>query len=607
MYHKYLPLIFALFQTMLSAQISVKTERLSGRYEAGETAIFKVTGAASGAVSYQIKRTLIDTLPLLATGTAQVVNGQATIAFQTTEPAFLTCRITQDTHIVYAGAGVSIERLQPLENEPADFDAFWTAQKAAVRAVPMDVNLTYVRTSAYSNVFSFDIAVTDGKRAYGYLVVPISLVGSYPAVLLMPSFGTGANVVTDDVAMAERAGVLSVFLSAHNDPPNVRSDADNYLTDGIQTPQSYYLKYVLLGAVKTIDYLQTRPDFNGQVGTMGTSQGGGLSALIAGIDNRISVLTASYPSFCHQAAAKYQKPSAFPYTYNTAFAASGESRSVVLSTIKYYDPVYALRRFKGVSYNATSYKDFVCPPEAVSTALNQIKGQKINLVIFDKAHTQGPDEFFDSSLNNSIYALFRRHFAASRQAPWPFNPPTLGYVIDAGKDTVLIGKTLNLKGFVGINDTAARNFPVKWEKIDGNGTVVFSDSMNRHTTVTFGQTGVYRLRFYAYDFSTVNDNKYFVLSNDVVITVQTSTPVDLNYLKETVQVFPNPVFTFLSITLDNKVKTEFKIYDILGRIQLLESTEKNHTTLNVNHLAQGTYFIEIKNGPSVIIKKFIKN
>ncbi len=632
---------------LLSAQISVKTERPNARYEAGETVTFKVTGAASGAISYQIKHTSIDTLALLASGTAQIVNGQATITYPTIEPTFLTCQVTQDTNVVHAGAGVSIERLQPLEEEPADFDAFWTAQKAAVRAVPMDVNLTYVRTSAYSNVFSFDIAIIEGKRAYGYLVVPISVVGSYPAILLMPSFGSGANIVTDDVAMAERAGVLSVFLSQHNNPPNISSSQSNYLTDGIQTPQSFYLKYVLLGAVKTIDYLQTRPDFNGQVGAMGTSQGGGLSALIAGIDNRVSILTASYPSFCHQAAAKYSKPSAFPYTYITAQSATGINRSVALSTIKYYDPVYALRRFKGVSYNATSFKDFVCPPEAVYTALNQLNGQKINVVLFNKTHPQGPDEFFDSDLNNSIYALFRRHFSACRRAPWPYNPPTLGYVTSAGKDTTLVGNRLNLTGFVGVNDTAAMSFPVKWEKIDGNGTVVFSDSTSRNTTATFSRSGVYRLRFYGYDFSTVNNNKYYVLSNDIVVTVKASIPSELTGFHyriqdkndeltwtathesnnqgfdiersqdanrwqrldkdNGIQLFPNPVGDILTIRMDNTTPSDIKIYDVLGRIQLSINTTTNDTNLTINHLAKGTYFIEIKNGPSVTIKKFIKS
>jgi cephalosporin-C deacetylase len=696
MYQYLLLLPFMLMHNSLSAQITVKPERANTRYELGETANFRVTGAANGTVSYQIKHTLIDSLPLLASGTAQVVNGVATISYSAREAVFLTCKVFQDTNTVHTAATFSIEKLQPLEEEPADFDAFWAAQKAAVKAVPMDVNLTYIRTSTYSNVFSFDIAITDGKRAYGYLVVPISLVGSYPAIILMPSFGATANVVTDDVAAAERAGVLSVFLSPHNNPPNISSGLDDYLTDGIATPQTYYLKYVLLGAVKTIDYLQTRPDFNGQVGTMGTSQGGGLSALIAGIDNRVGLLASSYPSFCHQAAAKYSKPSAFPYTYNTAYLATGANRAIVLSTVKYYDPVYALRRFKGVSYNATSLKDFVCPPQAVTTALNQTKGQKINVIIFDKQHTEGPDEFFNSSLNNSIYAFFRRHFPACRQAPWPYNPPTLGYVINAGKDTLLMGTVLNLTGFVGVNDTAAASFPVKWEKIDGAGDVVFSNATNRTTTATFSQSGVYRLRFYGYDYSTVNDNKYFVLSNDIVVTVNSLIPVELksfsgkvldktneltwvtvseinnsgfeiersedtnrwqrldfvkgkgnssqvnkysftdnaplsiNYYRlrqidvdgkfrysntislirpkiNGVQIFPNPAADILTIRMDNKDNSDIKIYDILGRIVFVNNTKTNETPLNISQLAKGAYFIEIKNGPLITIRKFIKS
>lgn len=694
MYRHFLLLIFTTVQTVVLAQISVKAERTNTRYELGETANFRVTSAANGTVSYQIKHTLIDSLPLLASGTAQVTNGVTNIAYSATEPVFLTCKVIQNTDTVHTGATFSMEKLMPLEEEPADFDAFWAAQKAAVRAVPMDAHLTYIRTSTYANVFSFDIAITDGKRAYGYLVIPITMVSTYPAVLLMPSYGAVANIVTDDIAVAERAGVISVFLSPHNNPPNVAAASSEYLTEGIATPQSYYLKYVLLGAVKTIDYLQTRPDFNGQVGAMGISQGGGLAALIAGIDNRVGLLACAYPSFSHQAAAKYLKPSSFPYAYNTAYTAT-ITRDNILSTFKYYDPVYALRRFKGVSYNATSLKDFVCPPQAVTTGLNQIKGQKINEFLFNRHHIEGPDEFFNSSLNNSIYAFFRRHFPACRQAPWPFNPTTLGYVINAGKDTILRGNTLNLTGFVGVNDTAAASFPVKWEKIDGNGRVVFGNPTNRNTTATFSQTGVYRLRFYGYDFSTVNDNKYFVLSNDIVVTVNALIPVELkifigrvedktnelkwetaNYINnegfdiersadtnrwqtldfvkgkvhsspsntynftdsdplsigyyrlrqvgvngtftysntlslvrnrlDVVQLFPNPVNDMLTIRRNNTDNADIKIYDILGQIQFVGTTKTNETTLNMSDLVKGTYFIEIKNGSFIIIKKFIK-
>ena len=570
--------------------------------------LFRSTGAANGTVSYQIKYTLVDTLPLLASGTVQVVNGVANIPYIATEPIYLTCKITQNRDTVYAGASFSVERLQPLEAEPADFDAFWTAQKAAVRAVPMDVRLTYIRTSTYANVFSFDIAITDGKRTYGYLVLPIGTALTYPAMIMMPSYGAVANVVTDDVAVAERAGMISVFLSPHNNPPNVSAGIDDYLILGLANPQGYYMKSVLLGAVKTIDYLQTRPDFNGQVGAMGISQGGALSALIAGIDTRISLLACAYPSFSHQAALKYFKPSCFPYAYNTAYSV-GVARETVLSTVKYYDPIYTLKRFKGVSYNATSLKDLVCPPQPVTTAFNQLKGQRILECVFDKQHIQGPDEFFNADVKNSIYAFCRRHFPACRKAPWPFNPITWGYVIDAGKDTILAKNVLKLTGFVGINDTAAAGFPVLWKKISGPGDVVFLDSTSRNTSATFSQIGEYRLRFYAYDYTQVADNKYFVLSNDIIVTVNsipTNIAPTLNTLNN-VELFPNPANDLLTIRINNNAdNSEIKIYDVLGRIKLLATTKTPETTLSINHLEKGAYFIDIKNGVSTITKKFIK-
>ena len=589
------------------AQINVRAERPNTRYELGETANFRVIGAANGTVSYQIKHTFIDTLPLLASGTAQVVNGVVNIAYAATEPVYLTCKIVQNRDTVYAGASFSVEKLQPLEAEPADFDAFWTAQKAAVRAVPMDVHLTYIRTSTYANVFSFDIAITDGKRTYGYLVVPIGTALKYPAIILMPSYGAIANVVTDDVAIAERAGVISVFLSLHNNPPNVAASVDDYLVVGLANPQNYYIKSVLLGAVKTIDYLQTRPDFNGQVGTMGISQGGALSALIAGIDTRISLLACAYPSFSHQAALKYFKPACFPYAYNTAYS-QAVTRENVLSTVKYYDPVYTLKRFKGVSYNVTSLKDFVCPPQPVTTSFNQIKGQKITACVFNNQHIEGPDEFFNSNINNSIYAFFRRHFPACRKAPWPFNPTTLGYVIEAGKDTVLAKNVLKLTGFVGINDTTTTNFPVKWQKISGPSDIVFVDSTNRNTTATFSQIGEYRLRFYAYDYTQVTDNKYFVLSNDIIVTVNSIPTNSISVLNtlNNVELFPNPAHDLLTIRINNSDNSEITIYDVLGRIKLLTTTKTPETTLTINHLEKGAYFIDIKNGTSIITKKLIK-
>ncbi|MEN9610337.1 MAG: hypothetical protein RLZZ628_1151 [Bacteroidota bacterium] len=598
---------FILIQTISFAQLSIQPERENTRYEKSETAFFRVSGASKGTLTYQILHTLQDTFPILAQGTVEVVNGTARIAFTSHEPCFVICKVLQNNQMAYTGISFSLEDLKPTEEEPVDFDAFWAGQKAAIRAIPMDMHLTHLRTSGYADVYNFDIAVVDGRRVYGYFVVPISKVKSYPALIEMPPYGNLANIVQDDVSKAERAGVLSVFLSVHDTPPNVTAPVPNYLVEGIESPQSYYLKYVLLGAVKIMDYIQTRPDFNGQFAAIGISQGGGLAAMIAGIDTRISLLATAYPAFCHQAGAKYNLPSAFPFTYVTA-GKIAVPIATVLSTIKYYDPIYTLRRFKGVSWNMGSLKDAVCPPQATTTAFNQLKGQRILEYVFDKTHTQGPDEFFNSGLPNTIYAFLRRHFAVCRSAPWPYNPTTTGYVIDAGRDTVLDGNHLTLQGMVGMNDTMAWAFPVKWEQVEGAGTVVFSSAHAHNTTVTFPQIGTYRLRFSAIDYSTLADNKYFLLSDDIVVRVKTIYPSTgvTSRVSGNATLFPNPATTTLTLCVEGFEKTDIKIYDLLGNLRLAETMEANEKTLDINALQAGNYLVVLKNNAFTRTEKFMK-
>jgi cephalosporin-C deacetylase-like acetyl esterase len=543
---------FLLLNNTLWAQLAVKSDRANALYETGESMTFRVTSAKAGTVNYEIKHTIIDTLRLWGSGTVAVVNGEATIPFRATEAGYVVCKIKQGVDSAYTGAAFSPEKLKVAEEEPADYDAFWAAQKALVKAVPLDMRLSFVRSTPYADVYSFNIAIIDNRRGYGYFVIPKSP-APYPAIITLPSFGHVANLVTDDATLATRAGVISIFLSPHNNPPTQESPSADYLTDGLASPSTYYIKYVLLSAVKIMDYLQTRPDFSGQIGLLGISQGGGLAALVAGLDNRATVLMEAYSGFSHQIGAKYSKPSAFPFFYHTAYTTPQLTREMVMNTTKYYDPVFALRRFKGVSWNVTSLKDDVCPPQAVMTAFNQVKGQRIVQHVFEKLHVNGPDEFYNSDPPISVFAFLRRHFPNTKTAPWPYNLTTTGYIVDAGKDTVFSGTSLALKGFVGIDDRELTNLPAKWTQDEGPSAVIFSNPISRTTNVTFTQKGTYRLRFSADDFSLVGDNKYFTLIDDIVIKVNSLTiPVKLNIFKVAYQDKTNELTWSTNTEINNK-------------------------------------------------------
>jgi cephalosporin-C deacetylase len=523
---KHLPFlawVFILIPNFLFAQITVKADRPTAKYNVGETATFVIRQAVDGNASYSIKYANSSNLRPLSTGVVQISGGVGYVNYTATEVGFVHCIVGQFGNSSYGGAAFSPYSIQPLEAEPSDFDAYWSAQKAALAGVPMSPNVNYRGENQYVTQYNYDIGLTDGKRAYGYLNIPKGG-GSYPAVIQMPPYGNIANIVGDDNSLAERAGVISIYMNIHNNLPS-QSGPNNYLDINILDPNNYYLKYAILGVIRSIDYLKTRQDFNGQMGIIGVSQGGGLAILAAGIDNRISLLVNSYPALCAHPNMKYNKPSGFPGFWESA-GVVGQDQSAVLKTVKYYDAVTAAKRFKGTSWSMIAYRDDLVFPATSFEAYNQLKGQKIITHYIDRNHFQNPEEFSAPTYPVGLYSMLRRTFPNANNPPFPFVTKTLGYLIDAGNDATTNTNTILLRGSV-LLENAAANFPVRWEKVEGAGTVNFDNPNALSTNASFSQSGVYRLRLIAEDMSGLaNESKYSTLSDDIVVNVGTI-PIEL--------------------------------------------------------------------------------
>jgi hypothetical protein len=122
--------------------------------------------------------------------------------------------------------------------------------------------------------------------------------------------------------------------------------------------------------------------------------------------------------------------------------------------------------------------------------------------------------------------MLRRHFPNTSNPPFPFVTKTLGYSIDAGNDATTNSNTILLRGSV-LLENAAANFPVRWEKVEGAGSVNFDNPNALSTNATFSQSGVYRLRLIAEDLSKLdNEAKYSTLSDDIIVNVGTI-PIEL--------------------------------------------------------------------------------
>ena len=498
------------------AQIRVTADRPTATYEAGELMNFEVVADAWGPIDYFIR---FDTkTPILARGRIFANPGTPTrIPFTLEEPGGVICVIQNDTASASAGAIFSPYDLQPYTDEPADFDDFWDGVKAELATVPIDPILTPYTSSNLSETFRVNLGNINNRRVYGYISVPKGIDGPFPAILTMPAFGDIANIVNPDPVIAEWGGALSMTISIHNSEPDV-SDPNAYQPNNIADRDSIYFKNAIAGAIRSIDYLFTRPDFNGEdLGVVGVSQGGGLALMTAGVDSRVKTLAQTVSALCGHAGHRFNKASGLPFyiQFSRAIDGSLAHEDATIDATSYYDGIFFARRFKGPSMTFISYADTISPATTVFTAYNQLQGNNILMHSKDLGH-DNPEEFWTMR-----FEFWRRYFPAMFNAPFQWAPTTTGYGINVGSDiSIPSGGTADLAATLDYNGAPLNDLKARWIKVEGPGRVSFSNVDAYNTIATFTEDGEYLIRFIARDESTLDsEGEFYTIGDFVKVTV----------------------------------------------------------------------------------------
>ena len=460
---------------------------------------FKVTSPTSGSVNYSIFYD--DKTPILASGTIDVVaNVPSRIPFTLDNPGFVICDVSQNDKFSRAGAGFSPFDILPFEDEPSDFDQFWNGMKAQLANIPIDPQISFLSETNYSKTYKMSLANIENRRVYGYISIPKGDESSYPAILTVPPYGSGANHVNPEPYLAEVGGFISVTISIHNADPAV-GDPNAYMPNDVSSREGNYYKFALMGAVRAIDYIYTMPEFDGQnLAVTGISQGGGLSISVAGLDSRVDVFACGIPALCQNSALKYGHASDNPYFVFTSriYDGSPEHEAATVHATKYYDAMNFAKRFHGPCLVSTSLEDTTCPSDAVYAAVNQLDGKKI--IIQERELGHDTHYFWAGRFN-----FLKNYF--NMIPPTPFTETDYGHFIDVGGDlSTSVGTSINLSGSVKFENIENTTFPVRWSKVKGPGVVHFGTPTMKTTTATFSQAGDYVIQLEAIDDSLLLDD-----------------------------------------------------------------------------------------------------
>jgi hypothetical protein len=73
-----------------------------------------------------------------------------------------------------------------------------------------------------------------------------------------------------------------------------------------------------------------------------------------------------------------------------------------------------------------------------------------------------------------------------------------------------------------------------------------------------------------------------------------------------IEIFPNPVYEILTISLPDSPPADISIYNIDGREVFIQDTNSVKTTINMANYYPGIYFVRISRQGQVVVRKIIK-
>jgi len=278
------------------------------------------------------------------------------------------------------GAAVAPEKIGLSTPRPADFDSFWNGKLAEQAKIPINPVLTKAETNVPGvdlEIFALDAL---GSKAHGYIAAPAKQ-GKYPAVIQLQYAGVYA-LSPGPIAQRAAEGWLSVDVDSHDKLP---TDPSGGIPNGYQAigntdrEKSYFLDMYLRDS-RVLDYVLTRPDWDGKtIVLVGGSMGGQQSLVLAGLrPDKVNDALVCVPAGADTNGDLHGRKAGYPNWPS--------DNPDAMKTALYFDTVNFATHIKASVMAGMGFIDRTSPPAGVWTALNQIDAPKEPLPMIESDH-----------------------------------------------------------------------------------------------------------------------------------------------------------------------------------------------------------------------------
>ena len=287
---------------------------------------------------------------------------------------------TVDSIPVYdAGAAADIDKIGPAMEEPADFDAFWDAQRAKLAQVEPLV-LSSVEVEAPEGYVAYDVRIqTIGEKpCSGIITMPRD---AEPGSLKLKMEYNGYGYKPASVHAVE--GTIVFHINNHGTEnidsqeyyDQLETELNGFGLTGNADPEQSYFYFMLMRDAQGIRYAKTLPEWNGRdIETNGGSMGGFQSVAAAFLDPDVTYVNISAPWMADQGFAALKR-------------IESNLHPVFEEGVLYFDPIYMAGRITCELMLHSGTADGACPATGVAALYNNFAGDKT--VVWSQHNSHG--------------------------------------------------------------------------------------------------------------------------------------------------------------------------------------------------------------------------
>jgi cephalosporin-C deacetylase len=306
--------------------------------------------------------------------------------------------------------GVRPEEIQSQHGRPADFDSFWQTTISELAAVKPQFKMTEKTEQETENrkVYLIEMRSLDNITVRGWLTIPKTTIRNrrFTTLLALPGYQVDLKPM-----LGEDNDIAIITLNVRgqgNSRDVIHPKRPDYISLNAEDKNKYVLRGAIMDCIRAIDFIYSRPELDPKrIEVSGGSLGGFLAAAVAGLDNRVQLVSSQNPILSDIRNLPDQED--WPmYDLHKYAGEKGIKFNKVLDNLDYFDIKNFAQNIKTPILLGIGLLDHLAPPNNEYAFYNLIPGKYRRIMVFKDLGHEVPITYVlkDGHMMRDKFGLF---------------------------------------------------------------------------------------------------------------------------------------------------------------------------------------------------------